>query len=222
MNADAARDITTAAPRRRWGARWLAVLAAAFLAAAVLAAGASTHLALSADAVGWSGAVPGHSAGLAPITLAQRNRIGPVPGYRQILWASRPGGEITAGFTLHNGGPVPVTILGVALRGYLPGVIRDLSPAGALGPGTDGRLARFHAMALGPGDSAAVGLTERVICDPTVREDARLPGGRGDYSWLGDATSPVVVRYRALGVTMSQTLALTAPVLVVQPYTSCR
>jgi hypothetical protein len=42
-----------------------------------------------------------------------------------------------------------------------------------------------------------------------------------DTSWLGDATSPVVVRYRVLGITMSQTLSIGEPILVMQPYRAC-
>lgn len=82
----------------------------------------------------------------------------------------------------------------------------------------------FHPVALGPGGSVDVGLTERVICDPTIRKDARMMarGHQGDTSVLGQGTSPVVVRYRVLGVTMSQTLSLTRPILVMQYYRSCR
>jgi hypothetical protein len=145
----------------------------------------------------------------APITVAEEAQIRSAPGHGHILWASRPGAEISSGFELHNGGLVPVTVLSVALRGFEPGVINDLSPAGALlGPERSGGLVPFHPVALGPGDSVAVGLTERVVCDPAVRRDARLPDHRGDHSFLGDATSPVVVRYRALGMSISQTLTL--------------
>ena len=80
----------------------------------------------------------------------------------------------------------------------------------------------FHPVTVGPGDSLPVGLTERVVCDPTIRRDAGLPGNPAATSWLGDATSPVVLRYRALGVTMSQTVTVAMPVLVVLPYPSCK
>jgi hypothetical protein len=68
-----------------------------------------------------------------------------------------------------------------------------------------------------------VGLTERVVCDPTIRPHAgRLPGNRAATSWLGDATSPVVLHYRVLGVTMSQTVTVAMPILVALPYRSCK
>ena len=50
---------------------------------------------------------------------------------------------------------------------------------------------------------------------------ARFESTLGDHSYLGDAISPVVVRYESLGVTMSQTVSLAAPALVVLPYRSC-
>jgi hypothetical protein len=185
-----------------------------------LAAIFSTHAALSGGFGGWSGAVPGHSVGLGPITPAEQEQIGTTLSSNQILWASRPGGEVTFGFQVHNGGPVPVTLLGVALRTFDPGVINALAPAGAeLGPGF-GQMAPFHPVALGPGDSVAAGLTERVVCDPTVRRDARALGS-ADTSWLGDDTGRVVLRYRALGVTMSQTVSVASPLTVVLPYRSC-
>jgi hypothetical protein len=77
----------------------------------------------------------------------------------------------------------------------------------------------FHPVALGPGESVAVALTERVVCDPMIRRDARLPGAGS--SWIGDATSPVILHYRVLGASMSQTVTLAMPVLVVLPYRSC-
>jgi hypothetical protein len=46
--------------------------------------------------------------------------------------------------------------------------------------------------------------------------------GQADTSFAGDATSPVVVRYRVLGLTMSQTLSLDQPLLIMLPYTACR
>lgn len=35
-------------------------------------------------------------------------------------------------------------------------------------------------------------------------------------------TCPVVVRYRVLGLTMSQTLSLDQPLLIMLPYTACQ
>ncbi|HEU5386854.1 MAG TPA: hypothetical protein VFV73_13210 [Streptosporangiaceae bacterium] len=49
-----------------------------------------------------------------------------------------------------------------------------------------------------------------------------LPDGAGAHSVRGDATSPVVVHYRVLGVTTSQTVSLGARVLVLLPYRACR
>ncbi len=214
----------TASPPRSRRARWFAV-GVALAGALYLAAIWSTHVTFTASAVRWSGPVPGKAVGLSPITAAERawtgagSRLG---SYRQVLWAARPGGEVALGFDLHNGGPVPVTVLGLRLPGLGSGVIDDLAPGLALlGPGTSGTITPFHPVTLAPGGSAGVGLTEHVVCDPAVRHDARLPGHRGHGSWMGDATSPVVVRYRALGVPTSETLALTAPMLVVMPYRSC-
>jgi hypothetical protein len=199
--------------------RRLAAIAVGGLAAAWLAALASTHAVLSGGFAGWSGATGG-DAGLTTITAAEQATIGPTPGYSQVLWAARPGGEVTFGFSIHNGGLVPVTILGLALRTFDPGVVNALAPAGAqLGPGF-GQMLPFHASTVGPGGSLAVGLTERVVCDPTIRRDASLLGAV--TSWLGDATSPVVLRYRVLGVTTSQTVSIATPLLVILPYRSCR
>jgi hypothetical protein len=129
---------------------------------------------------------------------------------------------VTFGFQVHNGGPVPVTLIGAALRTFDRGVANALVPAGTeIGPGF-GHMAPFHPLTLGPGASLPVGLTERVVCDPTIRRDARLPGNPAATSWTGDATSPVVLRYRALGVTMSQTVSVATPVLVLLPYRSCK
>lgn len=165
--------------------------------------------------------VPGHTVGLGPITPAEQAQIGPTPGFSRVLWATRPGAEVAAGFQVHNRGPVPVTLLDLALRTFDPGVINALAPAGSqLGPGS-GQMTPFHPVALGPGNSVAVGLTERVVCDRTVLGDARLVQAPGGFAWLGDAISPVVVCYRALGVTLSQTLTIAGPVLVVLPYRSC-
>jgi hypothetical protein len=202
--------------------RWRAFAAAGCLAVGYLAATVSTHAVLSAGALGWSGVVPGKTIGLGGLTRAERAWIGPTPGYSEVLWAARPGGEIAFGFEVHNGGPVPVMVLGLALPVQHPDVVHVFAPAGAqLGPGFD-QMRPFHPVALGPGGSVAVGLTERVICDPTIRRDARLPGDPARTSWLGDATSPVVLRYRVLGLTMSQTVAVAAPLLVAQPYRACK
>ena len=222
MAANVTETVAEATPARSGRGRWLAVIIAVALAAIYLAAIASTHATLSGGFVGWSGDVPGHSIGLTSITSAERAQIGPTPGISQVVWATRPGGEVTFGFQVHNGGPVPVTLTGLALRTFDPGVINALAPAGAqVGPGF-GQMTPFHPVTLGPGDSLPVGLTERVVCDPTIRRDVRQPGDPAATSWLGDATSPVVLRYRALGVTMSQTVTVAMPVLVVLPYPSCK
>jgi hypothetical protein len=112
----------------------------------------------------------------------------------------------------------------VAPRAFDPGVANALAPAAEqLGPGF-GQMTPFHPVALGPGDTVWAGLTERVVCDPTIRRDASALalGNRPDTSILGDATSPVVVRYRVLGVTMSQTLSVAQPILVMLPYRACK
>ena len=202
--------------------RLLAIVLAC-LAAGYLIALASTRLALAGGEVGWSGPVSGKGIGLASMTMAEQARSGMSrQGYSQVLWATRPGGEVSFGFDLHNGGVVPITVVGLELRGFDPGVVNALAQRGALlGPDGRGGMTPFRPVTLGPGASVAVGLTERIRCDQTLRRDARLPGHRGDHSYLGDATSPVVVHYTALGVSMSQTLSLSKPVLVVLPYASC-
>jgi hypothetical protein len=54
----------------------------------------------------------------------------------QVLWAARPGGEVTSGFQVPNGGPVPVTLAGVALHTAGRGLTNALASAGAqAGPG---------------------------------------------------------------------------------------
>lgn len=218
-----AETSTAAGPtwRRRGG--WALASLVLVLAAAYLIAIGSTHAALRAGSVGWSGPVPGKSLGLRRMNGADRAFTGPLPGYSHIMWASSPGGEVSFGFTLYNAGPVPVTLLGLRLRGFDPGVANDLSPAGALlGPGRFGGMTPFHPVTLGLGDSVAVALTERVVCDSATSGVAHLPNHRGSTSFVGDATSPVVVRYRALGITMSQTLNLKNPLLVVLPDQSCK
>lgn len=208
------------APRTRRG-RWLALAAAGLLAVAYIAAAASTHVALAAGPLGWADPVAGRSAGLGELTKADRAFIGPTPGYSLVLWAARPGGEVAVGFEVHNGGPVPVTLLGLALPVY-PGQVHVLAPAGTQLGNSYGQMKPFHPVALGPGGTVAVGLTERVICDPTIRRDARLPDGRARTAWLSDATSPVIVRYRVLGLTMSQTVSVASPLLVAQPFRACK
>lgn len=208
-------------PLRPGRGRWLAAIVAGGLIAVLLAALTSTHAVLSGGFVGWSGVV-GKSTGLTTITAAEQAKIGPTPGYSQVLWASRPGGQVVFGFTIHNGGPVPVTILGVALHTFGPGVVNPLAPGGAqLGPGF-GQLRPFHPSALGPGGSLDVALTQRVVCDPIMADDARRFGNQSAFGWIGDDTSPVVLRYRVLGVPMSQTVSVATPVLVILPYRSCR
>ena len=201
----------------------LLALGVAVLAAVYLLAVGSTHPALSGGFVGLSGPVPGKGQGLRSFKITPDILDPETLGYSSLLWAASPGGEVNFGFYLHNRGPVPVTVLGLKLRGFDPGVARDIVTAGALlGPWPSGTFRPFHPVTVGPGGSVAVGLTVRVVCDPTIRKDARLPDHRGDYSYFGDATSPVVVRYRALGITTSQTLSLTDPVLIMMPYRSCR
>jgi len=213
-----------ASPLRSRRGRWLAIVAVTGLAAVYLAAITSTHAALSASPVGWSGVLPVNSGSLTTPTSAEYESVFPADqGYGEVLWANRPGGEVTFGFSVHNGGPVPVTLLGVSLRTFAPGVVNALAAAGAqLGPGF-GQMAPFHPVALAPGGTVWAGLTERVVCDLTIRDDARAMsgGGQPDTSFLGDATSPVVVRYRVLGVTMTQTLSLAEPILVMLPYRAC-
>ena len=211
----------TTPPSPPWRGRWL-ILGAAIGAAAYLLAAGSTHVALSGGPVGWSGPVPGKPLTLAPITAAQRESAGiSTADFSEVLWATRPGGEVVFGFELHNGGLIPVTVVGLQLRGYPPGVITDLAAGGALvGPGF-GQTEPVHAVTIGPAATALVGMTVRTICDPTIREDARMLAGH-DTSWLGDATSPVVVHYRALGIGTSQTVSLPMSLLVVMPYRACR
>lgn len=221
-----AAQMTGAAPTAGWAqlrrGRWLAAIAAAVLVALYLGAVTSTHAALSGSEVGWSGSAEGHGAGLGPITGAERELAGPTAGFGTVLWATRPGGAVTFGFTIHNGGPVPVTLVGLALRTLGPEVVHALAPAGAQAGPESGQLKPFRPVTLGPGGSLPVALTEGVVCDPLIRRDARLPDGRGLHSVLGDATSPVVMRYRVLGVTTSQTVSLGSPVLVLLPYRACR
>jgi hypothetical protein len=213
----AERQAGAGSPRAGRG-RWLALIALGCLVAVYFAAAASTHATLRAGPLGWAG----RSGGLGPITTAERAWIGPTPGYSSVLWAGRPGSEVSFGFEVHNGGPVPVTLLGLALPVYHPDVVHVFAPAGVqLGNSYD-QMKPFHPVALGPGGTAAVGLTERLICDPTIRRDARMPGDPARTSWLGDATSPVIVRYRVLGLTTSQTVTVAAPLLVVQPYRACK
>jgi hypothetical protein len=198
------------------------IVIVAILAALGVAAITSTHAALSGGDVGWGDPVSGHRAGLLPATAAERQQSLPTAGYSSVLWASRPGGEVQFGFTIHNGGPVPVTLTGVALRTFDSGVVNVLSAAGSqLGP-VYGQTAPFRPATLGPGDSLPVAITERVVCDPTIRQDARLPDNAGGHSVQGDATSPVVLHYRVLGLPASQTLSLGSPVLVLMPYRACR
>jgi hypothetical protein len=93
-------------------------------------------------------------------------------------------------------------------------------PAGAQLITDQGPMTPFHPVALGPGDTVNVALTERVICDQITRMDARMPGSEG--SGRSFTTSPVIVRYRVLGLTMSQTISLAEPILVEQPVSACK
>jgi hypothetical protein len=218
MVASATEAVVRAPPPRSRRGRWLAAAIVAGLVAVYLAAITSTHAALSGGFVGWSGFLPVNSGSLTTPTAAEYASVFPTDqGYGQVLWAARPGGEITFGFQVHNGGPVPVTLLSVTLPTFDPGVVHVLALAGVqLGPGY-GQMKPFHPVALGPGGTVGAGLIERVVCDPIIRGDAIALSNRDQP----DATSAVVVRYRALGVTMSQTLSIADPILVVLPYRAC-
>jgi hypothetical protein len=221
-----AAEMTGATATAGWAqlrrGRWLAAVAAAVLVALYLGAVTSTHAAIGGSEVRWAGPAEGRSAGLGPVTAAERELAGLSAGFGTVLWASRAGGAVTFGFTIHNGGPVPVTLVGLALRTFDPGVLHALAPAGAQAGPESGQLRPLRPVTLGPGGSLPVALTERVVCVPLIRSDARLPDGRGLHSVLGDATSPVVLRYRVLGITTSQTVSLGSPVLVLLPYRACR
>ena len=221
MSTDVAAKTTAASPPRPRRRRWL-FLGAGVLVAACLAALWSTHATLSGGSVYWSGPVPGKNIGLKPATGAERTSAGMQGDYSQVYWASKPGGEVTFGFNLHNGGIVPMTVLSLRPLDPDPLAVHDLAPVSALlGPDKFGRLTPFHPVALGPGATVAVGLTERVVCQPVIRQDAVAGRHSGGMSYLGGATSPIVVRYRVLGLPASQTISLTGPVLVVMPYRAC-
>jgi hypothetical protein len=221
LSTDVAEKTTAASPPRPRRRRWLA-LGAGVLVLACLGALWSTHATLSGGSVYWSGPVPGKSAGLGPATGAEMKTIGELGDYSQVLWASRPGGEITFGFELHNGGIVPMTVLGLRPFNPDPLTIHDLAPVSALlGPDNFGRLRPFHPVALAPGASVAVGLTERVVCQRVIHQDAVAERHSGGFGWLAGATSPIVVHYRVLGLPASQTITLGSPVLVAMPYRAC-
>ena len=78
-------------------------------------------------------------------------------------------------------------------------------------------LAAAIAAALAAAFLGAIGSTH-------AAHDAQTMASRGqaDTSYAGDATSPVVVHYRVLGLTMPQTLSLDQPLLIMLPYTACR
>jgi hypothetical protein len=223
--ASTTEPVVKAPPPRSPRGRWLAIATVTGLAAVYLAAITSTHAALSTSPVGWSAVLPANGDSLAAPTSAEYASVFPIDqGYGEVLWANRPGGEVTFGFSVHNGGLAPVILLGVTLPAFAPGVVNALAPGGAqLGPGV-GQMTPFHPVSLAPGGTVRAGLTERVICDPTIRRDARAlsNSSQPDTSFLGDATSPVVVRYRVLGVTMAQTLSLAEPILVMLPYRACK
>jgi hypothetical protein len=56
-----------------------------------------------------------------------------------------------------------VTLLGVALRTFDPRVVHAFAPAGAQLGYSFGQLTPFHPVAVAPGDTVWVALTERVI-----------------------------------------------------------
>lgn len=219
MIASATEAVVKVPPPRSRRARWLTAAIVVGLAAVYLAAITSTHTALSAGTIEWS--APGKGGWVAPTAADYASVFPTSQGYGQVLWAARPGGEITFGFPLHNGGPIPVTLLGVALPTASPPVVLALARA-QLGPGF-GQMTPFHPVALGPGDTVWAGLTERVVCDPLIRSVARAAAlsNQPSTSLEFDDTSAVVVRYHVLGVTMSQTLSLAKPILVVLPYRAC-
>jgi len=223
MAVGTAEAVVTGRPRPRRRRRWLAAVIVAALAAAFLGAIGSTHAALSGGFVRWYAVTPASGSLTAP-TAAQYAQVFPTSqAYYRVLWARRPGGEVYFGFQVHNGGPVPVTLLGVRLRVLDP----DINPMVTVGTLLNAGLPHsgpFHPVSLGPGDSVWVGLTERVTCPAIIRHDAQrmVRLGQADTSVTGDATSPVVVRYRVLGLTTSQTLSLVQPLLIMLPYTACQ
>jgi hypothetical protein len=106
MVASTAGAVVTAPPPRSRRSRWLAAAIVAGLAAVYPAAITSTHAALSAGAVGWSGLLPVNSGSLTSPTAAEYASVfAATEGYGEVLWAPRPGGEVTFGFPVHNGGP---------------------------------------------------------------------------------------------------------------------
>jgi hypothetical protein len=106
--ASTTEAVVKAPPPRSRRVRWLAIITVTGLAAAYLAAITSTHAALSASPVGWSGVLPVNSGSLATPTAAEYASVFPTQqGYGEVLWANRPGGEVTFGFSVHNGGPRP-------------------------------------------------------------------------------------------------------------------
>jgi hypothetical protein len=171
-----------------------------------LAAITSTHAALRGD----DGAADVNGNGLTSSNQAE-------DGYDEILSATRPGGKATFGVFVNNKGPVPITVLSVALAQPAPSdVATVLAPAGGARLGWDfGPLTPFHPVTIGPGGTVGAAFSERVVCPTVTRADAGAGSGQpGNSGWLSEVDSPVVVRYRVLGVTMSQTLSLGSPVLV--------
>jgi hypothetical protein len=224
MAAGTVEAVVTGRPRPPRRRRWLAIAIPAVLAAAYLGATGSTHAALSGGSVGWSAVTPASAGSLTEPTAAEYAEVFPTSqAYSRVLWTRMPGGEMSFGFQVHNGGPVPVTLLGVGLRILDPDVNPMITVGTLLNPGLP-HSGPFHPVSLGPGDSVWVGLTERVTCPAIIRHDAQrmVSLGQADTSFAGDATSPVVVRYRVLGLTMSQTLSLDQPLLIMLPYTACR
>ena len=96
--ASTTEAVVKAPPPRSRRVRWLAIITVTGLAAAYLAAITSTHAALSASPVGWSGVLPVNSGSLATPTAAEYADVFPTDqGYGEVLWANRPGGEVTFG-----------------------------------------------------------------------------------------------------------------------------
>lgn len=209
MATSAAEAVVTVRTQGRWRRR---CVAAAIVVVLYLAAITSTHAALSGDAAG-AFAVPSDSL------------TSPTFENGEVMSATRPGGEVTFGFFVHNRGPVPITLLSVTLaRSASADAATVLAPVGGGQLGWDiGPLTPFRPFTLGPGGTAGAAFSERVVCAPVTRADASADSGRpGNSGWLSEAANPVVVRYRVLGITMSQTLSLASPVLVRMPVSACK
>ena len=118
------------------------------------------------------------------------------------------GGEAGIGFSIHNAGPVPITLLSVDLAQSVPPDVVTallLARAGASNP-SPSKMTPFHPVALGPGDTVQAELTERIWAN----------GKYGAYAITGSII--VVVRYRVLGITMSRTFSPASSLPVMRTY----